>query len=224
MKKKEIWIIVALVGGYILCQAIADIGATKLVTIANTAVPSGTFIFAITFTLRDILHKRLGKEWAKAAIFCAGIFNILQALYLASMAKLPSPEYFGLGEAWGQIFGIVPAITLGSIIAEVVSELVDTEVYHWWRSQFSKFPQWTSVLASNVISLPLDSLIFGCLAFVLLPPIFGGEAMSFSIAMGLVSGQIIWKALLTVLSMSGIYLVKDAPLHAVLSPQAEQSG
>ena len=150
MDKKNIWTIVALVGGYILCQAIADIGATKLVTVAGVALPAGTFIFAITFTLRDLIHKRLGKEWARAAIFCAGAFNIVQAFYLAGMARLPSPEYFGLAEAWGQIFAIVPAITLGSIVAELASELVDTEVYHVWRKRLPKLPQWTSVLLSLI--------------------------------------------------------------------------
>lgn len=219
MNKKNIWTIVALVGGYILCQAVADIGATKLVTLAGVTLPAGTFIFAITFTLRDLVHKRLGKEWARAAIFCAGVFNILQAFYLALMARLPSPEYFGAAEAWGQIFAIVPAITLGSIIAEVVSELVDTEVYHWWRLRLSRLPQWTSVLASNAVSLPLDSLIFGTFAFVLLPPLFGSAALPFGTAMSVVGGQIIWKAVVTLISMPGIYLVKEQPLQLIANQQ-----
>ena len=209
MEKRNIWTIVALVGAYILCQALADIGATKFVALAGVTLPAGTFIFTITFTLRDLIHKRLGKEWARAAIFCAGALNVLQAIYHAAMAKLPSPEFFGLAEAWGQIFAIVPAITMGSIIAEVVSELVDTEIYHWWRLRLSRLPQWTSVLASNVVSLPLDSLIFGTLAFVLLPPVLGGDALTFGAAMQLTGGQIIWKTLVTIVSLPAIYLVRD---------------
>ena len=212
MEKRNIWTVVALVGGYILCQAIADIGATKLVSVAGIVVPAGTFIFAVTFTLRDLVHKRLGKEWAQAAIICAGAFNVLQALYLAIMAKLPSPSYYQLSEPWGEIFAIIPAITIGSIAAEVVSELVDTEVYHWWMRRFGQLPQWTRVVVSNLVSLPLDSLIFGTLAFVILPPIFGGEALPLSTAMGVAGGQIIWKALVTVVSMPGIYLVKENPI------------
>jgi hypothetical protein len=213
MEKRNIWTIVALVGGYILCQAIADIGATKLVSVAGIVVPAGTFIFAVTFTLRDLVHKRLGKEWARATIICAGAFNILQALYLAIMARLPSPAYYQLSEPWGQIFAIVPAITLGSIAAEVVSQLVDTEIYHWWKLRLGHLPQWTRVLVSNVVSLPLDSLIFGSLAFVFLPPLFGGEALPFRVAMGIAGGQIIWKALVTFISLPGIYLVKEKPIR-----------
>ena len=212
MKKNMIWAIVLLVGGYIICQAIADVGATKFIQIRGAVIPAGTFIFAITFTLRDLLHKRLGKEWARAAIVCAGLFNIVQAIYLAIMARLPYPSFFTLGNAWTQIFAIVPAITAGSIIAEVISELVDTEIYHIWRARLTRLPQWSAVLASNIVSLPLDSFIFGTLAFVLLPPMLGGDTLPFMVAMDLVTGQIIWKTLVTLVSLPAIYLVKEKPI------------
>lgn len=212
MNKRQVWTIVLLVGGYIICQAIADVGATKFVQLGNVVIPAGTFVFAVTFTLRDLLHKRLGKEWARAAIVCAGLFNVLQAGYLALMARLPYPPFFALGEEWAAVFAVVPAITIASITAEVLSELVDTEVYHLWRSKFPRLPQWSAVLTSNVVSLPLDSFIFGTLAFVLLPPLFGGEALPFVVAMGLVGGQIAWKAAVTVVSMPAIYLVKEKSL------------
>ena len=212
MKKSTIWMIVLLVGGYVICQAIADVGATKFVQVRNVVMPAGTFIFAVTFTLRDLLHKRLGKDWARAAIVCAGLFNVVQAVYLAGMARLPYPVFFGLGDAWTAVFSIVPAITAGSIVAEVVSELVDTEVYHVWRTKLENLPQWSAVLVSNIVSLPLDSFIFGTLAFVLLPAVLGGDSLPFLTAMDLVKGQIIWKAAVTIISLPTIYLVKENPL------------
>lgn len=205
MNKRAIWTIVTLVGGYVLCQAIADIGATKLVEIAGITMPAGTFIFALTFTLRDLLHKRLGKEWARAAIAMAGVFNVIQAVYLAGMARLPWPIFYAQGEAWGAVFAIVPAVTIGSIVAELISELVDTEVYHAVRD---RIPQWLAVVLSNGISLPLDSLIFGSLAFTVLPSLFGADSLPFSAAMSLVTGQIVWKGIVTLVSMPSIYLVK----------------
>jgi uncharacterized integral membrane protein (TIGR00697 family) len=212
MNNKNIWTIVLLVGGYLICQAIADIGATKLVQVGTFVIPAGTFIFTVTFTLRDMLHKRLGKEWARIAIVSAGAFNVLMAGYLALMAALPAPPFYELADAWNSIFSLVPAIVIASITAEVVSELVDTEVYHLWKSRLPKLPQWTRVLASNLISLPLDSVIFAGLAFVLLPPLFGGEAIPIAAAWGIVVGQIVLKGIVTIISLPGIYLVKDKPL------------
>lgn len=213
MTKQAIRAIVLLIGTYIMAQAIADIGATKLVEIGGVVMPGGTFIFALTFTLRDMIHKRLGREWARTAIFTAAALNILLAVYLFIISRLPSPDFFALGEAWSAIFAIVPAITLGSIAAELVSELTDTEVYHIWKTRLPRAPQWSRVLASNAVSLPVDSIVFTALAFVLLPPLFGAEAMPLGQAITrIASGQILYKAAVTLVSLPLIYAVEDKPL------------
>lgn len=209
MKKKTIWTIVALVGSYVTCQIIADIGATKMVQMGNYIIPAGTFIFAVTFTLRDMVHKRLGKTWAQAAIVMAGVFNLVMSGYLALMAKLPYPVFFELGGAWDSVFAVIPAIVIGSISAEMISELIDTEVYHLWTRKLPNAPQWTRVIASNLVSLPIDSFVFATMAFVIFPRLFGSEAMSFTVAVGLTVGQMIWKGVVTVISLPGIYLVKE---------------
>jgi len=212
MKRKAIWIMVALIGSYVVCQAIADVAATKFVSMWGITLPAGSIIFAATFTIRDLIHKRLGKEFARAAIICAGCLNVVQAAYLAWMARMPYPPFMQHGEEWGTIFAIIPAITVASIIAEVISELVDTEVYHFWRTKLRRLPQWSAVLASNGVSLPLDSFLFGTLAFVVLPHLFGGEPIGFMMAMTLVAGQIVWKAGITLVSMPVIYAVKENPI------------
>jgi uncharacterized integral membrane protein (TIGR00697 family) len=213
MTKTVIRAIVLLVGTYVMAQAIADIGATKLVQIGGVVMPGGTFIFALTFTLRDMIHKRLGKEWAKMAIYTAAGLNVLLAVYMLFIARLPSPEFFWLADSWNAIFAIVPAITIGSIAAELVSELTDTEVYHFWKTRFPNAPQWSRVLASNFVSLPVDSIVFTALAFVLLPPVFGAESMPLAQAITqIASGQILYKAVVTILSLPLIYTIKDKPI------------
>lgn len=213
MSRRYVWAVVVLVGAYVVCQIIADVAATKFVEVAGVVMPAGTFVFALTFTLRDMLHKRLGKEWARAAIVAAAGLNLFLSLYLWLMSRLPSPVWFGLGEQWNAIFAIVPSIVLGSIGAELVSELVDTEVYHAWKIRMSHWPQWSRVLVSNLISIPVDSFVFSILAFYLLPPLFGAQPMAFGEALARVaSGQVLYKAAVTLVSLPGIYMVRDEPL------------
>ena len=218
MDRRTIWIVVGLAGGYIFAQVVADVAATKLVQIGSLAVPAGTFVFAVTFTLRDLIHKRLGKEWARACIGLAALFNLAMALYLQLMAALPTPAYYPFGEAWSAIFAFVPAIVVASITAEVIAEIVDTEVYHWWWQTRSGYPQWSRVLVSNAISLPLDSFVFATLAFLLLPPLFGAEALPLGALPAIIGGQILLKVIITLISMPAIYLVKEEPLRLTLIP------
>lgn len=216
MSIKTVRAIVALIGLYIAAQLIADVAATKFVEVFGIVMPAGTFVFALTFTLRDMVHKRLGREWARAAIVMAAACNVLLAAYMATMARLPAPAFYPFAEAWSGIFAIVPAITIGSIVAELVSELTDTEIYHLVKTR-TKAPQWVRVLASNVISLPLDSVMFTLFAFVLLPPLFGADAMPLGSAVArIASGQILFKAVVAIASIPFIYAVKDQPLDEVV--------
>ncbi len=54
-------------------------------------------------------------------------------------------------------------------MAEVVSELVDTEVYHWFVRRVTTRHQWARVAVSNAVSVPLDNVIFALAAFGSLP-------------------------------------------------------
>jgi uncharacterized integral membrane protein (TIGR00697 family) len=208
--KKAIYVAVFLVGIYIGAQVIADVAATKMVAMMGIILPAGSIMFALTFTLRDLIHKRLGKDWAIAAIWTAAVVNVASAAYLVWMANMDAPPFYQHTESWSAIFALVPSITVASIIAELTSELVDTAVYHWWYKNLVPKGawQWTAVVASNFVSLPLDSFIFATLAFVVLPNVFGGEPLPFNIAMGLVVGQIAWKVAVTIISMPTIYLVR----------------
>ena len=218
MDKRLIWTIVLLTGGYIFAQVVADVAATRLIQVGRFAVPAGTMIFAVTFTLRDMIHKRLGKEWARAVIWLAAGFNLAMALYLWAMASLPAPDFYPFTEAWSAIFSFVPAIVLASIAAELVAELIDTEVYHWWRHRYAHRPQWTRVLVSNTVSLPIDSILFASLAFVLLPPLFGNQGLPLAALPPIIAGQILLKGLVTLISLPLIYTVKEKPLHLVAAP------
>ena len=79
---------------------------------------------------------------------------------VAFAARLPSDPAWGLGAEFSRVLGPVWRIVVASIAAELAAELVDTEVYHWWVTKITAGHQWARVLASNAVSVPLDSLIF----------------------------------------------------------------
>lgn len=182
-----------LVGAYLACQMIADITAVKMVSILGVAIPGGTFVYAATFTLRDAVHKRLGKRIAQLAVLLAGVINIGMAAYLYLTTILPWPPFWVLQDAYAAILGIVPTIVAASIIAELVAELLDTELYQFAANTFARRRSWPRIIFSNLISTPIDSLIFAGMAFYVLPSILGGETMPPSALWSMVLGQTIFK-------------------------------
>lgn len=158
-------IAVLIVAAYIAAQMLSDIASLKIGVVGGLAVDMGTFIYPITFTLRDVVHKVLGKRNAQALIIAAGVINLLMAGYLMWAASVPSDTSWGLGKEFSAILAPVWRIVLASIAAEVVSELLDTEVYHWFVTKVTRKYQWARVLISNAASVPVDNLIFSVGAF-----------------------------------------------------------
>jgi queuosine precursor transporter len=160
---------IAAVGAYVGAQVIADVTSLKIGVVADRAVDMGTFVYPITFTLRDVVHKALGKRLARTVVITAAAVNLFMALYLQWAAKAPSDVSYPLGEEFQAVLAPLWRITVASIIAEVVSELVDTEVYHWFVRRVTTRYQWARVAVSNAVSVPIDNVVFVVLAFGSIP-------------------------------------------------------
>jgi hypothetical protein len=161
---------ILIIAGYIAAQMLADIASLKIGLVADLAVDMGTFIYPITFTLRDVAHKLLGKRSTQTLILAAAGINVFMAVYLLWAAQVPSDPSWGLGEEFSSILAPVWRIVLASIAAEVISELLDTEIYHLWVTRVTRRYQWLRVLVSNSVSVPVDNLVFAIGAFAITLP------------------------------------------------------
>lgn len=124
---------------YIAAVLAANYTATWFIPLPVFGMVSvGTLIFGITFTQRDRVH-RYGRRPVYLMILAAAAGMVLESMFL--------------GVEW--------RIILASFVAIVLSETADTEVYQrlLHRSWLQR------VTGSNLISIPLDSLLFNLIAF-----------------------------------------------------------
>ena len=160
---------IAAVGAYVGAQVIADVTSVKIGSTFGRAVDMGTFVYPITFTLRDVVHKTLGRRAARTLIVTAAVVNLFMALYLQWAARVPADESYPFGDEFRAVLGPLWRIVVASIVAEVISELADTEVYHWFVRRVTTRHQWARVAVSNAVSVPIDNVLFAVLAFGSLP-------------------------------------------------------
>ncbi len=193
---------IILVASYIAAQMLSDIASLKIGLVAGFAVDMGTFIYPVTFTLRDVVHKVLGKKGAQLLILIAGVINLLMAGYLMWAASVPSDPEWGLGTEFSAILSPVWRIVTASILAEVVSELLDTEIYAWFVEKVTRKHQWARVLLSNSLSVPVDNLIFSVGAF--------GWLLPWAVVWQIFFFNLVVKYAVTLLSLPMIYLVPDS--------------
>lgn len=192
---------ILVVSAYIAAQILSDIGSLKIAVLAGFSIDGGTFIYPLTFTLRDMIHKLLGRQAAHTVIITAGVINILMALFFAFLSHLPPDPTWPLQRAFVNVLSPVWRIVAASITAELVSELLDTEIYQAWVTHVTHRHQWTRVLASNSVSVPLDSLIFCWGAF--------GGVLPMEVVWSIFWANVLLKGLTTLVSLPGIYLVRE---------------
>jgi len=186
---------------YIAAQMLADIASLKIITLAGFSMDAGTLIYPITFTLRDLVHKVAGKRGARIVILAAAGINLAMAGFFWLVSRLPYDPAAGPQPDWDLVLAPVWRIVVASILAEVLAELIDTEVYQLWMQRVTERYQWMRVLASNAVSVPLDSLVFVWAAF--------GGVLPGAAVWSIFWANVLLKGIVTLLSLPAIYLVKE---------------
>jgi uncharacterized integral membrane protein (TIGR00697 family) len=193
--------VLILVGLYVACELVANLTAVKPVVLGPLVVPAGVFIYAVTFTLLDLINERLGRSGARQVVVAGIGANLLLAGYAWLTVTWPAPAFFDGQPAVARVLGAAPRIVLASLLAYGVSGLLDAEIFAWWRARLGG-PAWVRVLASNAVSTLVDSALFVTIAFVGILPV-----------VPLVVGQYLTKMGVTLVSLPLIYLVRHRAGH-----------
>lgn len=198
--------VILVTSAYIAAQMLADVTSLKIAVVGGFSIDAGTFVYPLTFTLRDLVHKIVGAAGARLLIVTAAAINLIMALFFAFTAALPPDPSWPHQDAYAAVLTPVWRIVVASILAEVIAELIDTEVYRLWVARVTQRYQWARVLISNSFSVPLDSLIFCWVAF--------GGALPSAVVWSIVASNVLVKGATTLISLPAIYLVPEADRDA----------
>jgi uncharacterized PurR-regulated membrane protein YhhQ (DUF165 family) len=131
---------------YVAVVAVSNLLVDKFIDLgAFGLLSAGTITFGVTFTIRDLAHQAsvragLGRRPVFLMIGIAAVVNVFVAMATDTPARF----------------------LVASFLAILISEGIDTQIYHRLRSR-----SWlVRVLSSNAVSVPLDSSIFTIVAFL----------------------------------------------------------
>ena len=201
MSIRNLHILILVSVAYVAAQMVADISNLRDLALFGFGVSAFSIAYPLTYTLRDMAHKLAGPHVARTLIFAsAAIYLIVQAFF-AIIAGL-SPEMTAEESvALGELLTPEWRFLLAAVVATVVSQLVDTEIYTRWLDRFGGEHQWGRVLVSNAISIPLDRILFLLIAFA--------GATAGDDFWTLFWGATVVRLVFGILSIPGIYLVEE---------------
>lgn len=131
-------------GAYVAASLTANVMSVRIVRIAGFSIDAGTLAYPLTFTLRDVVHKVGGRMAARATILATAGFNGLLALGLWAAAQLPADATVTgpAQSSFGPVLLGTWRIVVASIVAQLIAETIDTEVYHRYVLRFGARAQW----------------------------------------------------------------------------------
>jgi queuosine precursor transporter len=152
-----------LTGLYVAVVVSAQVGTNKIVDVPFTdlTAPGGTYLIGIALSLIELAHRtaptrREGFVNAQVMVVCGFGASALLAAYLAILDAMPPDDalFDRLSGTW--------RIVLGSLLAFIVSETIDNSFGAWLRDRVHDALR---VIATNAVSVPLDSVVFLLVAF-----------------------------------------------------------
>ena len=201
MSIKNLHILILVSVAYVAAQMVADISNLRNLTLFGIGASAFSIAYPLTYTLRDMAHKLAGPHVARTLIIAAAVIYLIVQAFFAIISSLPpemSPEE---SSALSQLLSPEWRFLMAAVVASVVSQLVDTEIYTRWVERFGRKHQWGRVLASNVIGIPLDRILFLLLAFV--------GTMSTDGLVEAFIGTTIVRLVFGIISIPGVYLVEE---------------
>ena len=145
----------------VFATVLANIEVIKCVDIFSLSLTLGNVIYGTTFLVTDILGANYGIKAARKAVYLGfsamvlfTIFTQVNLLYIPNAADFASP-------AMETLFTLTPRICLGSMLAYLIANMLDTWLFH----ALGRFPLWVRNNGSTMVSQLVDTSIFNFIAF-----------------------------------------------------------
>lgn len=164
-KKDTVYLILA--GIFITNAIVAELTGGKLIEIGPFIMSIGILPWPIVFITTDIINEHFGRSGVKKLSFITAGLIAYCILILFIGTKIPAlvTKETVNDEQFYAVFGQGLFIMFASLVAFVVSQLIDVSIFWFLRNKTGKKMIWLRSTGSTVFSQLIDSFIVSGIAF-----------------------------------------------------------
>ncbi len=150
---------------YSMVMIVASWFDPRLVKIFGLTTDAGTLIFPFTFLLSDLITEVYGFKYARRAIWCGFLFNMIFISYGQFIIQLPNPDYPSNNALFDTLLQVNSRVIIASMISYLVSESVNSYSVAKFKIKLKGRYVALRFIFSSIIASGVDSVIFTVLAF-----------------------------------------------------------
>lgn len=146
---------------------LGNIAVCKCVDLFGVSTTAGNVLYASTFLVTDILSEKYGKKDAQKAVKYSFTIMVLWLIGTQMILLFTPNANDYINDSLAVVFGLVPRITIASLLGFICSQNIDVFLYHliWKKTGENKKMLWLRNNGSTLISQAIDTIIFTFLAF-----------------------------------------------------------
>ncbi len=194
---------------FISSLLLTNIIAAKYFTFLGLTLSCGTLVYPISFIITDIVSEIYGIQRARLLVWIGFLVSVLATGVVWISHQLPTAANSPVdATSFGQVFGLMPGLVLGSMIAYLIGQLIDVHVFEYIRKLTNNKHLWMRNTFSTLIGQLLDSVIVVTIAWIIYPLVSGNvtaQPISWQVWKEIVVGQYLFKVLLAVLDTPLVY-------------------
>lgn len=145
---------------------VCNLQVIKTVNLFGMVATLGNVIYASIFFCTDVLSEVYGKSAARRGVWFGFAALIIMVVEMQiALQFIPHISDFAQ-ESLQTIFGLMPRIVAGSLIAYLLSQHHDVWAFHFWKAKTKGKYLWFRNNASTMVSQAIDSIVFCSIAFI----------------------------------------------------------
>ncbi len=146
---------------------LANIQVCKNVDFFGLQTTAGNVLYAASFLVTDILSEKHGRKAAQKAVWIGLFTTVVFLIGTQELIMLKPNDTDIMDPAMQQLFGLVPRVSIGSIVGYACSQTIDVFLYHaiWKKTGDSKRMLWLRNCGSTLTSQAVDTVVFTTIAF-----------------------------------------------------------
>lgn len=178
---------------------------------------AGVLLWPVVFIMTDIINEYFGPRGVKflsyfTVVLIAYSFIMLSGAINLYPADFWATNYFkGVPDsnlAYAGIFGQSQSIIIASLIAFLLSQVLDVFIFHKIKKATGEKNVWLRATGSTLVSQFIDSFVVLFIAFYVAPRLTGNvQSWSFAQVMSICIGNYLYKFVVAVVLTPVIYLV-----------------
>lgn len=149
-----------------IATILAEIGVTKSVNILGLSATLGNIMFASNFLATDILTECYNEKEAKKGLKQGIWFLLIFLLITQGMILFTPNELDFANDSLKTIFGIVPRISIASIIMLIIANYVDIRLYSYLKKKMNNKHLWLRNNLCTILCNGLENFFFTTIAFL----------------------------------------------------------